>query len=209
MDKIIRKKFRIKNTLKPSPLCGRKGGTREVLAELFYDLGFAKGAEIGTHKGKYAEVLCSINRELKLYCIDPWLKYSNMHIKQDVQDMVYEEALTRLSNYNVEIIKTTSMNALGKFDDRFFDFVYIDGNHAEPYVSQDIDLWYKKVKPGGILAGHDYARIAARNGENSSNWAVIPAVHKFADKHGLKVIVWGLEASTLSKRCVHPRYLCI
>lgn len=36
------------------------------------------------------------------------------------------------------------------------DFVYIDAAHDYESVKADIAAWWPKVKPGGILAGHDY-----------------------------------------------------
>jgi hypothetical protein len=35
-------------------------------------------------------------------------------------------------------------------------WVYVDGNHNDPFVSQDLDLCRRKVKPGGIIAGDDF-----------------------------------------------------
>ena len=40
--------------------------------------------------------------------------------------------------------------------DGSLDFVYLDGDHSEAAVAGDIRLWRPLVKPGGILAGHDY-----------------------------------------------------
>jgi len=36
------------------------------------------------------------------------------------------------------------------------DFVYLDAGHEHVDLKRDIDAWRPKVKPGGILAGHDY-----------------------------------------------------
>jgi tRNA G37 N-methylase Trm5 len=36
------------------------------------------------------------------------------------------------------------------------DLLLIDGDHRYPAVKNDIQLWTKHVKPGGILALHDY-----------------------------------------------------
>jgi hypothetical protein len=52
------------------------------------------------------------------------------------------------------------MNALKLFPDNSLDFVYIDGNHDFLNIIQDIDGWKKKVRPGGILSGHDYANFS-------------------------------------------------
>jgi hypothetical protein len=34
--------------------------------------------------------------------------------------------------------------------------VYIDGNHSYEAAVEDIALWSKKVRKGGIVSGHDY-----------------------------------------------------
>ena len=37
-----------------------------------------------------------------------------------------------------------------------FDFIFIDADHRYSQVKRDIENYYPKVSPGGILAGHDY-----------------------------------------------------
>jgi predicted O-methyltransferase YrrM len=48
------------------------------------------------------------------------------------------------------------MDAVKDFADGSLDFVYIDGHHGFKYVAEDIWEWHKKVRKGGIVAGHDY-----------------------------------------------------
>lgn len=36
------------------------------------------------------------------------------------------------------------------------DWVYIDGNHEYEHVIADLEVFYRKLKSGGILAGDDY-----------------------------------------------------
>ena len=40
--------------------------------------------------------------------------------------------------------------------DGILDWVYIDGNHNEPFISNDLKLALQKVKPNGLIAGDDY-----------------------------------------------------
>ena len=57
---------------------------------------------------------------------------------------------------NIVKIKKKSMEALKDFPDRSLDAVYIDGEHDEESVREDIKEWRKKIKFGGYLMGHDF-----------------------------------------------------
>ncbi len=126
-----------------------------LLGELRMDI----GAEIGVLKGWYSKWLCSKNRRLKLYCVDSWKSYREYseYRDQKMMDEYYEEAKQRLAKFNVEFVRKPSMEAVLDFDDNSLDFVYIDANHSFPYVMNDIVEWSKKVRPGGIVSGHDYS----------------------------------------------------
>jgi predicted O-methyltransferase YrrM len=129
--------------------------TRVVLAELFAELNFNQGAEIGVRIGEYSEVLCQKNPNLHLYCIDPWTPYSARG-NAETQESNYKLAVERLSKYNTTILKKTSMDALENISDGSLDFVYIDGLHDFENVMLDIIHWSHKVRSGGIVSGHDY-----------------------------------------------------
>jgi len=42
------------------------------------------------------------------------------------------------------------------FNDQSVDFCFLDGDHTYEAVSEDVRNWFPKIRPGGILAGHDY-----------------------------------------------------
>ncbi len=131
------------------------------LLELFNELGLKTGAEIGTSTGWYAKWLFHRIKGLKLYCVDPWEvyeDYTELHDKagQPLYDQRFEDTKKRLVGKNVEFIKKYSMDAVKDFEDNSLDFVFIDGNHSFEYVVDDIAAWSKKVRPGGIISGHDY-----------------------------------------------------
>jgi hypothetical protein len=50
----------------------------------------------------------------------------------------------------------TSVEAATKIPDHSLDFVYIDARHDYESVKEDVEAWCSKVRPGGIMAGHDY-----------------------------------------------------
>ena len=140
--------------------------TREELPELFKELGFKVGAEIGVSLGINMESYCKAG--LTMYGIDPYVNYedetyrpinmlSRIGIKTTTFDDVLKIAKERLDKYpNHTFIRKMSMDALANIPDRSLDFIYIDGNHSYGYVAMDLMKWVRKIKKGGILAGHDY-----------------------------------------------------
>lgn len=133
---------------------------RKVMAELFCELGFISGAEIGVREGEYSEIMCRANPKLELYGVDPYIAHKGYrdHIKDEPFEAYYEEAKKRLTPYNFKFVRKFSLDALNDFANQSLDFVYIDGNHDFKNCTNDITEWSKKVKYGGIISGHDYIR---------------------------------------------------
>lgn len=131
------------------------------LTKLFKELGYKVGAEIGVSNGRYSKWISVNNKGVKLYCIDPWKAYPEYveqhgENSQKILDECFRKSTERLKPFNCELIRKTSMDAVKDFNDNSLDFVFIDGNHSFEYVVEDIAKWEKKVKPGGIVSGHDY-----------------------------------------------------
>jgi len=130
--------------------------SRYDLPEFFKEMGYAVGAEIGVYKAGFTEMFASAG--LRIYGIDPYLSYDD-HIegRQHREDFLHRHAQRVLAPYsNATLIRKTSMEAVKDFEKESLDFVYIDGNHGLKYVVEDLWEWSKKVRPGGIIAGHDY-----------------------------------------------------
>lgn len=154
-----------------------------VLVDLYRELGYKTGAEIGVDRGLFAKEICKANPGVKLYGVDPWLDYPEYgeNYTQSYADGCRAEAVKRLAPYGVELLRKASALAAGDFADGSLDFVYIDGNHAYDFVLQDIELWSAKVRPGGVVSGHDYCRP-----KNRARWpfqGVINAVNHYVDVH--------------------------
>lgn len=130
------------------------------LARLFCELGYRTGAEIGVYKGQYSKCLWKANREATIYSVDPWEAYDRYEepYTPELMERVYEEARERLAPTGCVIIREYSIHAVHLFEDRSLDFVYIDGNHEFQHVTNDIAEWSRKVRPGGVVSGHDYTR---------------------------------------------------
>lgn len=50
-----------------------------------------------------------------------------------------------------------SLAAAQEYEDGEFDLIYLDAGHEYGDVMRDIAAWRPKVRPGGILCGHDYS----------------------------------------------------
>src|SRR3990167_2586408 len=93
---------------------------RNNLAELFAELNFNIGAEIGVWRGEYSEILCKANPNLHLFSIDSWQLSDYELEEQEIAlnapheyfDGKYKEAVKRLVKHNCTIIKKSSMKAL-------------------------------------------------------------------------------------------------
>jgi hypothetical protein len=123
-----------------------------------------RGAEIGVKVGRYSDRLLSNWDGDQLISIDPWLAtdpdeyVDRSNVTQDEFDAFYEQARKRLNRHGErsEIWRMTSVEAAAKVPERSLDFVYIDARHDYESVREDLAAWCSKVRPGGILAGHDY-----------------------------------------------------
>ncbi len=167
------------------------------LADLFHELDFKLGVEVGVAGGWYSEQIMKRNPQLSLYGVDPWVPYRgyNDYTRTSTFSKLLAEAEERLSKYsNYAFVKEFSMDALSMFRDNSLDFVYIDANHGDPYVTQDITEWYKKVRPGGILAGHDYTRSKGREGGPPPKNDTIEATNKFVKENNLILFILGTNA---------------
>ena len=56
----------------------------------------------------------------------------------------------------VKVFAEDSKTAHRHFAEGSLDFVFIDGDHSYEGVKLDILNFLPKVRPGGLIAGHDY-----------------------------------------------------
>lgn len=186
LDRIINK-YKI-NAGAASPII-MPGFKRTDLAKLFAELKFKVGAEVGVERGRYSLQIYQANPGVKLYCIDCWQVYSDcpdyseLYNGQRKLDRWYNQAKNLLTPYNCELIKKYSLDAVRDFELVSLDFVYIDANHSFDYVMSDIIEWSRRVRPGGIVSGHDY--VAGSN-SHKFKFDVIEATNVYANIHKIK-----------------------
>lgn len=119
------------------------------------------GAEIGVFKGDFSERLFHATEPAEFHLIDVWQEREEYeaadHYYEKSMDYYYRKVKARFSQHqNVQIHRKESQQALKTFQDNYFDWVYVDGDHAYQGVKGDLELCLKKVKPGGLICGDDY-----------------------------------------------------
>lgn len=122
------------------------------------------GLEIGVARGESSYVLLDKCPNIKtLYGIDPYKEFEDWvgTIDQEHNDKTKEIAIKNLAKFGDRFVSLFTMDSKDAllydgFDDNYFDFIFIDGDHSFDGALFDIANYYDKVKVGGIFAGHDY-----------------------------------------------------
>jgi len=136
--------------------------------------------EVGTELGFNAISMLQELSIQKLFLIDPYEDYVMANRLQKIGNIQLKEATKRLSKYRNKtvFIRKYSDEAINDIPDNV-DFVYIDANHDYSYVKKDIELYYKKIKKGGVIGGHDFS---------TDTPGVCKAILEFVDKNNLKLM---------------------
>lgn len=185
----IQKKFNLDLNQK-SPIEIRNYG-RNNLAELFSELGFKRIVEVGVCDGTYSKILLKANPQATVYGVDPFIPYKEYgdYQRKSSIDRYHEKAKKLLEYPNYVLIEKFSVEAAKTFLDESVDAVYIDANHKFEFVVEDIKAWLPKIRKGGILAGHDYAKI-----KQPTNTHVYQAVNGYTESHQIKWFLIGTKA---------------
>jgi hypothetical protein len=126
------------------------------------------GVEVGLW---YAQTSCLIAQKCKnvskIYGIDPYTpsvnEIENILVGEKEIDYAKFLALHNIKFSGVadkiEIIEEKSLNAIDRFEDNSLDFVFWDCPTTFESVIFDISNWYRKLKKGGVMSGHDWDAI--------------------------------------------------
>lgn len=154
-------------------------------------------AEIGVQYGMNALYMLRELNIKKIYLVDPYELFDDSFDSKVINNYTTEkiknarqEALDRLELFGkqIEWVYEYSDNAVTKLPDKL-DFVYIDANHSYEFIKKDIQNYWNKIMPGGLLAGHDL-----------SIYSVAKAVVEFANENNLEVISKFKDAEWIIKK---------
>lgn len=117
-----------------------------------------KMLEIGSYMGESTFIFGVSDVFLEIHCIDPFEGHEKFNLDNNYDWNFVEEQFkinTRFFN-TINLHKNYSNKVINKFDDDYFDFIYIDASHRYEDVKRDIQTFLPKLKKNGIMAGHDY-----------------------------------------------------
>ena len=147
--------------------------------------------EVGVWRGDFSAAMINHLKPAVFFAVDPYELFEGMvsapgpeFTNQRTLDKLAEQVQNRMSSLGHNLIRKKSVDAAEEFKNNSIDVVYIDGDHTYGGVKADIGAWWPKVKPGGILAGHDYCTGKTGLGYE---YGVIEAVQEFANAEGLDI----------------------
>tara|TARA_R110002020_G_scaffold74744_1_gene190929 strand:- start:697 stop:1212 length:516 start_codon:yes stop_codon:yes gene_type:complete len=146
-------------------------------------------AEIGVWKGEFSRLILKKSPK-RLHLIDPWVsQYAGSNkwysCPQPTLDSKFE-AVSSLFDEDPRVEIHRQFSADAKFKKKYFDWVYIDGDHNYEVVKSDLYKYYELIKQGGFLCGHDYGPTGV-----DTNGGPKRAVDEFIKEKGERLLVKG------------------
>ena len=120
-----------------------KTNRKHFLKYLIEKHNFKTMAEVGVRDGRTTFHLLDHVLNLTIYAID-----------MSIKEFYNKEVADRYKNRLIPI-EATSEVAADRIADNSLDLVFIDANHSYEYVKKDIIKYTPKLKPNGLLTGHD------------------------------------------------------
>ena len=176
---------------------------RKGLAFLANDLNLTgKAVELGVWRGEFAEHNLNKWRGSMYVLVDLWTSRDTDCVNGNTSLCVYggnesrsyDKMITELrmkrggSRFQgrFQMVQNSTLEAARLFPDGHFDWLYLDATHTYAEAKADLEAWYPKVKPGGLVSGHDYQFQHQKIGDGYT-FGVRDAVDEFVSRRALRV----------------------
>jgi hypothetical protein len=124
-------------------------------------------------------MMLNSHKRLRLTGIDLWEKHAERNTSYLTSDGTLpaqfadvEQALAWHKDAEDRVGKRCSLLCISSEEaanltfNECLDFVYIDADHSYLGCLRDLELWWPKIRPGGMLAGHDYGQFGVTDALN-------------------------------------------
>ena len=162
--------------------------------DLVYSLRPRTLVELGTHTGESYFAFCQAVEESGIDCqtfaVDTWR--GDQHTGA-YSERVFDEVTAWNATYSrfSTLLRRTFDDAAPEFADETIDLLHIDGAHTYEAIQHDFELWWPKMRGGGVVVMHD----SHERGHNFGVWRWLEELRtrfpaeEFIHSHGLAVIV--------------------
>ncbi|MDP2175485.1 MAG: class I SAM-dependent methyltransferase [Bacteroidota bacterium] len=144
-------------------------------------------AELGVNRGDFSKKILDTCQPQKFHIIDVW---SSDRYHRGLQKIVEERFEKEISSGQIEINLGYSTDVVNQFQDSYFDWIYIDTDHSYEVTRDELEKYRNKIKPGGIIAGHDFIVGYWRD---MVRYGVIEAVYEFCVKYDWEILYLSME----------------
>jgi predicted O-methyltransferase YrrM len=130
-------------------------------------------AEIGAYKAQSSCMLLQKCPNIKkMYLIDPYISHIDILFNETVFDEKDMEFAKLTAHHNVrysgcvekaQFLEMNEQVASNFLEDESLDMLFIDSWPNPESIYDQLERWYKKVKPGGLFSGHDWHHELIRN----------------------------------------------
>src|SRR6185437_8432052 len=153
-----------------------------VLTGICYVHGYRYGAELGVSTGRFTAYLCDRIPDLRMIAVDTWRDRPDHEGEgaETYEGRAHEKHYRLFKEFcetnfpgRVEIKREDTQTAHELVKDGSLDFVFIDADHTYDGCLADIKAWTPKVRPGGLVSGHDYPWPSVRRAVDDTGPSMI------------------------------------
>lgn len=119
------------------------------------------GAWLGKSTSFMAVEIANSGKPITFYVVDTWLgtgddeKHQRYIREHGSVKPIFDANMAPVRDY-YRALHMPSIEAAETFADASVDFIWIDADHRYDAVKADLAAWTPKLKPGGIIGGHDF-----------------------------------------------------
>ena len=209
--------------------------SRDNFGEMCEERGFTVAAELGVQSGRFSDSYLYTAPSTKKYIlVDTWAKRDNYsdsaNVDDNKQESLFQHTMKRLHPYkargtDLEVHRMYTNKAAANVPNNSIDFIYVDAQHDYCGGKEDLEMWWPKLKVGGIMAGDDYLsakeqlHLKGNVYDPNDDWAICKdgsrhegavkgAVRKFAAAHNLQVFsTWKQRGMSNREKLIWPQWI--
>lgn len=138
-------------------------------------------------EAEHSKPILKVAQPRKLPLVDIW---GSERYHEGLFTRVCERFNEPMSRGQVEVHRSLSTEAASRFEDGYFDVVYIDTCHSYEETRDELNLYAAKVKEIGVIAGHDYS---PGNWIKALRYGVIEAAHEFCVENDWEMVFLTID----------------